>query len=70
MLPYPLPIKYEKGYYYRDFHCDLDSSEKNSFGLGIWPEGNTKVKVKISDWGTKVNNDSNGKARVWAFELV
>ena len=42
---------------------------ENSFGLGIWPEGNTKVKVLIKDWGVKVNRE-DGKCRVWGFEIV
>ena len=62
-------ITYKKGIYYRDWHCDLDKDNENSFGLGIWPEGNTKVKVKITDWGIG-DVDTNGKARVWAFEII
>jgi hypothetical protein len=42
---------------------------ENSFGLGIWPKGNTKVKIKIEDWGVAVNKN-DGKARVWGFEIV
>jgi len=61
---------YEKGKYYRDWHCDLNKQNTNSFGLGIWPEGNTPIKVKIEDWGTEVKDDRNGKARVWGFEVI
>jgi len=62
-------ISYKKGIYYRDWHCDMNKSNYNSFGLGIFPDGNTSVKVKIKDWGIAV--DSNrGKARVWGFEIV
>jgi hypothetical protein len=63
-------IFYEKGKEYRDFHCDLDIEEKNSFGLGIFPKGNTKVKVKLEDFGVEVKDSDEGKARVWAFEIV
>jgi hypothetical protein len=63
-------IFYEKGKEYRDFHCDLDSEEQNSFGLGIFPKGNTKVKVKLEDFGVEVKVSDKGKARVWAFEVV
>jgi hypothetical protein len=42
---------------------------ENSFGLGIFPEGNTPVKVKIEDWGVEVNRN-DGKTRVWGFEIV
>jgi hypothetical protein len=63
-------IRYKKGIYYRDWHCDMNSSNKNSFGLGIWPEGNTPIKIKVDDWGCRVTTDRNGKARVWAFEII
>jgi len=62
-------ISYEKGKYYRDWHCNMRKDAENSFGLGIWPEGNTKVKIKIEDWGVAVNKN-DGKARVWGFEMV
>ena len=39
-------------------------------GFGIWPEGNTKIKIKLSDWGTIDKNDTCGKARVWGFEII
>jgi len=42
---------------------------KNSFGLGIFPQGNTKVKVKVEDWGIEVSRE-DGKARVWGFEII
>jgi hypothetical protein len=47
----------------------MRKDEENSFGLGIWPRGNTKVKVKVSDWGVSVCTD-DGKARVWGFEVI
>jgi hypothetical protein len=42
---------------------------ENSFGFGIWPEGNTPIRVKIEDWGVAVNRE-DGKARVWGFEIL
>lgn len=63
-------IRYEKGKYYRDWHCDIRQYKQDSFGLGIWPYGNVEVKVKIEDWGTKVFGSTNGKARVWGFEII
>ena len=62
-------ISYESGKYYRDWHCDMRKTEENSFGLGIWPKGNTPVKVKLEDWGTAVNRN-DGKARVWGLEII
>ena len=59
---------YEVGKYYRDWHCDLDENCKISFGLGIFPEGNVKVKVKYEDWGVWVK-DTN-KSRVWGVEII
>jgi len=70
-------IKYKKGKYYKDWRCDMRENADNSFGLGIWPKGNTKVKIKISDWGVAVNkqdettiNKTDGKARVMGFEII
>ena len=64
-------IHYKKGVYYRDWHLDMRPEIKNSFGLGIFPKGNTKVRVKISDWGVAVEKDGNrDKARVWGFEII
>ena len=63
-------IQYQSGKYYKDWHCDLDSTEENSFDLGIWPEGNTKVLVKVEDWGTAIPTDEDGKARVWGFTVL
>ena len=60
---------YQSGEYYQDWHCDMREDVENSFGFGIWPEGNTKVKVKIEDWGCAVDRN-DGKARVWGFEIV
>ena len=62
-------IKYKKGKYYKDWHCDMRKYKENSFGLGIWPKGNTKIKVKINDWGVAVNKE-DGKARVMGFEII
>lgn len=64
---------YEAGVYYKDWRCDLNPDNENSFGLGIWPNGNTPIRVKIEDWGVAINNDpdvSVGKARVWGFEII
>ena len=66
---YNKAIKYKKGKYYKDWHCDMKKNEENSFGLGIWPKGNTNVKIKINDWGVAVNK-SGGKARVMGFEII
>ena len=63
-------ISYEKGKYYKDWHCDANPENENSFGLGIWPKGNTPIKVKIEDWGVEVKDYKNGKARVWGFEII
>ena len=60
---------YKKGTYYKDWHCDLNPEHENSYGFGIWPKGNTRVRVKIEDWGIAVNRE-DGKARVWGFEIV
>ena len=62
-------ISYKKGKYYCDWHVDMDKDEEASFGLGIFPVGNTKVKVKVEDWGVEVNR-RDGKGRVWGFEVV
>jgi len=62
-------ISYKRNSYYKDWHLDMREEVKNSFGLGIWPKGNTKVKVLIKDWGVNVNRE-DGKCRVWRFEVV
>ena len=62
-------IFYKKGIYYEDFHLDMRKDKEYSFGLGIYPKGNIKVKVLIKDWGVEVNRD-DGKCRVWGFEIV
>ena len=68
---YNTTITYKKGQYYTDWHLDMRKEEQNSFSLGIFPEGNTPVRVKISDWGVEVANDGiRGKARVWGFEII
>ena len=61
--------RYVLGEYYHDWHCDMRPEENNSFGFGIWPKGNTKVKVKVEDWGVAVTR-GDGKARVWGFEAI
>ena len=66
---------YKKGTYYKDWRCDLDRTDSRSFGLGIYPIGNTKVRVKLEDWGTEVLGLVNfatdiGKVRVWGFEII
>ncbi len=65
---YNKTIAYEKNKYYRDWRCDLNPKQINSFGYGIFPEGNTKVKVKIEDFGCRVNKSK--KLRVWGFEVI
>jgi hypothetical protein len=60
---------YEPGIYYRDWHCDMNKDNLNSFGFGIWPQGNTPVKIKTKDWGVSVDKN-DGKARVWGFEII
>ncbi len=74
---YNQAIHYESGKYYRDWHCDMDKTEPNSFGLGIWPKGNTPIKVRVNDWGVAViggakfpRNRGDGKGRVWGFEVL
>ena len=64
---------YEKGKYYKDWHCDMRKYTVNSFGLGIFPKGNTQVKIKVSDWGTVAGvaeAHDNGKSRVWGLEII
>ena len=62
-------VSYKKDNYYKDWHLDMRKNIKNSFGLGIWAEGNTPIKVKIEDWGVEVDRE-DGKARVWGFEII
>lgn len=61
--------RYEQGKYYRDWRCDMRKDTEDSFGLGIWPKGNTPVRVRVEDWGVCVNR-KDGKCRVWGFEIV
>ena len=63
------PTQYKKNIYYRDWHIDMREDVKNSFGFGVFPKGNTKVKVKIKDWGCAVIRE-DGKARVLGFEII
>ena len=60
--------KYTKGQYYKDWHCDGNPAKENSFGYGIWPKGNTAIRVRLEDFCVSVNRD-DGKARVWGFEI-
>ena len=66
---YNKTISYEKGKYYRDFHVDMDPYNTASFGLGIWPRGNTLVEISVEDWGLEVPFDK-GKCRVWGFKVL
>ena len=61
---------YKRGTYYEDWHCDYCAKTPTSFGYGIWPKGNTLVRVKLEDFGVAVNNGNDGKARVRGFEIV
>jgi len=61
-------IFYKRGKYYRDWHLDANELNKNSFGLGIFPEGNTPVKVHVDDWGCSM--PTTNKCRVWAFTVL
>lgn len=63
-------IHYNELKRYEDWHCDMNPENENSFGLGIWPEGNVQVSVHLDDWGTIVTNDGYGKCRVKAFTLL
>ena len=65
-------IKYtKKNHLYKDWHCDLNPLHEDSYGLGIFPTGNTLVRVPLDCWGTAEYNDTNrNKARVWGFEIV
>jgi hypothetical protein len=47
----------------------MNMENENSFGLGIWPKGNTPVKVSVKDWGIEVGRE-DGKARVFGFEVL
>ena len=65
-------IFYEIGKYYRDWHCDMNEKNQNSFGLGIWPKNkgvNILIKVSVEDWGCEVE-ENNGKARVFGFTVL
>ena len=62
-------IYYEKGKYYKDWRCDPRTDVENSYGLGIFPSGNTQVRVKLKDFCVEVNR-VDGKARVWGFEII
>ena len=66
---YNKTIFYKKGRYYKDWKCDMRKDCENSFGLGIWPNGNTLVKVSVDDWGVEVKKGI-GKARVWGFTVL
>ena len=61
-------ISYDYKGEYTDWHCDLNPKVKNSFGLGIFQEGNVRVRIKIKDIGCWPNNTN--KLRVWAFKII
>ena len=61
---------YGKGKYHRDWRCNMRPDAQNSFGFGIWPKGNTPVRVRLEDFGTEVEGHPEGKARVWGFEMI
>jgi hypothetical protein len=67
---YNKTIFYEKGKYYRDWRCDLNPKNNNSFGFGVWPVGKIKIKIKVDDWGVIVEQKERNKARVWGFEII
>ena len=67
---YNSSMSYKPGEYHRDWRCDLNPENHSSFGLGIWPKGNTPVEVKLEDWGVVVKGDKKGKARVWGFSTI
>ena len=60
---------YKKGKMYEDWHCDPRENVLNSFGLGIFPKGNTLVRVPLDRFVVEVNR-KDGKSRVEAFEMV
>ena len=60
---------YKSGTYYTDWHCDPRVEEKNSYGFGIYPVGNTPVKVKLEDFCIDIEEYDN-KARVWGFQVI
>jgi hypothetical protein len=64
-----LNSNYKKGNYYRDWHCDMRREVENSFGFGLWPKGNTPVKVSVKDFGVVVDR-KDGKCRVWGFTVL
>lgn len=67
---YNYAIFYEKGKYYKDFHCDFNKEESCSFGLGIWPNGNIKVKVSVDDFGIRLCSNYEKKCRVKGFTIL
>lgn len=67
---YNRTIFYEKGKYYKDWHCDMRPEVDMSFGLGIGPIGNTPVKVSVDDWGLYVKISGDGTCRVWGFTVI
>ena len=66
---YNRTIFYESGKSYHDFHCDPRPEVECSFGLGIWPEGNTKVKIPLNKFVTEVDK-GKGKARVIEIIII
>ena len=66
---YNKTLSYESGRVYRDWKCDMRVSVENSFGLGIFPKGNTPVRVHFENFGVEVKRE-DGKCRVWEFEVL
>ena len=65
---YNKTIYYDEKKIYEDWRCNLNSEDVNSFGLGIFPEGNIEVRIKIDWLGCWVENSD--KLRVWKFEII
>ena len=63
-------IIYEKGKYYQDWRCDLNTENENSFGLGAWTAGNTPIRIHIKDWGISLDKNHNFKIRCFGFEII
>ena len=66
---YNKTIFYESGKSYHDFHCDPRSEIENSFGIGIWPKGNTPIKVPLDRFVIEVDRE-DGKARVLEIGVI
>lgn len=64
------PKVYHKGHYYKDWRCDLNHKNHNSFGFGAWPQGNTPIRIHVKDWGICFDSNNDYKIRCWAFEIL